>query len=41
MNKNAADVELQFAPPLKRVLIQAGIIADSFDSPTVNSEHVC
>jgi len=40
MNKKARDVELPFAPPLKRVLTQAGSIADSFDSPTVNSEHV-
>lgn len=40
MNKKARDVELPFAPPLKRVLTQAGAIADSFDSPTVNSEHV-
>lgn len=40
MNKKARDVELPFAPPLKRVLTEAGSIADSFDSPTVNSEHV-
>lgn len=40
MNKKARDVELPFAPPLKRVLTKAGSIADSFDSPTVNSEHV-
>jgi len=40
MNKKARDVELPFAPPLKRVLTQAGSIADSFNSPTVNSEHV-
>ncbi len=40
MNKKARDVELPFAPPLKRVLTQAGAIADSFDSPTVDSEHV-
>lgn len=40
MNKKARDVELPFAPPLKRVLTNAGGIADSFDSPTVNSEHV-
>ena len=40
MNKKARDVELPFAPPLKRVLTQAGSIADSFDSQTVNSEHV-
>ena len=40
MNKKARDVELPFAPPLKRVLTQAGGIADSFNSPTVNSEHV-
>ena len=40
MNKKARDVELPFAPPLKRVLTQAGSIADSFDSSTVNSEHV-
>jgi len=40
MNKKARDVELPFAPPLKRVLTQAGQIADSFDSPTVNAEHV-
>jgi ATP-dependent Clp protease ATP-binding subunit ClpC len=40
MNRKARDVELPFAPPLKRVLSRAGSIADSFDSPTVNSEHV-
>jgi len=40
MNKKARDVELPFAPPLKRVLSNAGSIADSFDSPTVNAEHV-
>lgn len=40
MNKRARDVELPFAPPLKRVLTNAGSIADSFDSPTVNAEHV-
>jgi ATP-dependent Clp protease ATP-binding subunit ClpC len=40
MNRKARDVELPFAPPLKRVLSRAGTIADSFDSPTVNSEHV-
>ena len=40
MNKKARDVELPFAPPLKRVLTNAGSIADSFDSPTVDSEHV-
>ena len=40
MNKKARDVELPFAPPLKRVLMQAGQIADSFDSLTVNAEHV-
>lgn len=40
MNKKARDVELPFAPPLKRVLTQAGSIADRFESPTVNSEHV-
>lgn len=40
MNKKARDVELPFAPALKRVLTFAGAIADSLDSPTVNSEHV-
>ncbi|KAL7465415.1 hypothetical protein ACHAXS_005741 [Conticribra weissflogii] len=40
MNKKARDVELPFAPPLKRVLSNAGLIADSLESPTVNSEHV-
>mmetsp|Transcript_40868 Transcript_40868/g.73664 ORF Transcript_40868/g.73664 Transcript_40868/m.73664 type:complete len:1052 (-) Transcript_40868:71-3226(-) len=40
MNKKARDVELPFAPPLKRVLTNAGSIADAFDSPTVNGEHV-
>ncbi len=40
MNKKARDVELPFAPPLKRVLTNAGLIADSFDSATVDSEHV-
>ncbi|KAL7538981.1 hypothetical protein ACHAWF_006261, partial [Thalassiosira exigua] len=38
--KKARDVELPFAPPLKRALTSAGRIADSFDSPTVNSEHL-
>lgn len=40
INRKARDVELPFAPPLKRVLSRAGQIADSFDSVTVNSEHV-
>ena len=40
MNKKARDVELPFAPPLKRVLTNAGLIADSLDSATVDSEHV-
>jgi ATP-dependent Clp protease ATP-binding subunit ClpA len=40
MNKKARDVELPFAPALKRSLTQAGAIADSLDSTTVNSEHV-
>jgi len=40
MNKKAREVELPFAPPLKRVLSNAGLIADSLESPTVNSEHV-
>lgn len=40
VNRRARDVELPFAPPLKRVLSRAGQIADSFDSVTVNSEHV-
>lgn len=40
INKRARDVELPFAPPLKRVLTRAGSIADAFDSPTVNSEHL-
>ncbi|KAL3816423.1 hypothetical protein ACHAXA_007359 [Cyclostephanos tholiformis] len=40
MNRKARDVELPFAPPLKRALSRAGTIADSFDSPSVNSEHV-
>ncbi len=40
MNRKARDVELPFAPPLKRVLSRAGSIADSLDSVTVNSEHV-
>ena len=40
MNKKARDVELPFGPSLKRALSQAGIIADSLDSPSVHSEHV-
>jgi ATP-dependent Clp protease ATP-binding subunit ClpC len=40
MNRKARDVELPFAPPLKRVLSRAGSIADSLESPSVNSEHV-
>jgi ATP-dependent Clp protease ATP-binding subunit ClpC len=40
MNRKARDVELPFAPPLKRVLSRAGSIADSLNSNTVNSEHV-
>ena len=40
IHRRARDVELPFAPPLKRVLSRAGQIADSFDSVTVNSEHV-
>jgi ATP-dependent Clp protease ATP-binding subunit ClpC len=40
MNKKARDVELPFAPSLKRSLSQAGAIADSLECPTVNSEHV-
>ena len=36
----ARDVKLPFAPSLKRVLSQSGQVADSFDSTTVNSEHV-
>ena len=40
VDRRARDVELPFAPPLKRVLSRAGQIADSFDSVTVNSEHV-
>lgn len=40
MNKKARDVELPFAPSLKRSLTQAGLIADSLESTTVNSEHV-
>ena len=40
INKKARDVELPFAPPLKRALTNAGTIADSLNSPTVHSEHV-
>jgi len=40
MNRKARDVELPFAPSLKRVLSQSGAVADSFESSTVNSEHV-
>jgi ATP-dependent Clp protease ATP-binding subunit ClpA len=40
MNKKARDVELPFAPSLKRSLTLAGTIADSLQSATVNSEHV-
>jgi ATP-dependent Clp protease ATP-binding subunit ClpA len=40
MNKKARDVELPFAPSLKRSLTQAGLIADSLECGTVNSEHV-
>lgn len=40
MNKKARDVELPFAPALKRSLTLAGNIADSLQSGTVHSEHV-
>ena len=40
MNKKARDVELPFAPSLKRSLTAAGLVADSLESATVHSEHV-